>query len=290
MTGNRKQLALEAISQALKVRKRAKCDPNHSLNVYDLCESLGVCVLLQDIPSMEGFYMPEASPRPTIILSSLRPAGRRAMTCGHEFGHHEFKHGKRWDELKEERTQSRRFEPEEFLADMFSAYLQMPKTAVEFAFRSRQLNPESCSAEQFFALSTYFGVSYEAFVTHLELTLGLVTMRRASVLTTHSPKELRHSLLGDACPQNLIVADPFWAGRAIDVEVGDYVLVPAKASFEGSCAELVSRTPQQAIVKAVTSGTGRVADPTGWCSFVRVMRKGYVGRAMFRHDEEIEDE
>ena len=101
MTSNRKQLALEAISQALKVRKRVKCDPKYSLNVYDLCESLGVSVLLQDIPSMEGFYMPEASPRSTIILSSLRPAGRRAMTCGHEFGHHEFKHGKRWDELKE---------------------------------------------------------------------------------------------------------------------------------------------------------------------------------------------
>lgn len=106
MTSNRKQLALEAISQALKVRKRVKCDPKYSLNVYDLCESLGDSVLLQDIPSMEGFYMPEASPRSTIILSSLRPAGRRAMTCGHEFGHHVFKHGKRWDELKEERTPS----------------------------------------------------------------------------------------------------------------------------------------------------------------------------------------
>ena len=54
MTSNRKQLALEAISQALKVRKRVKCDPKYSLNVYDLCESLGVSVLLQDIPSMEN--------------------------------------------------------------------------------------------------------------------------------------------------------------------------------------------------------------------------------------------
>jgi Zn-dependent peptidase ImmA (M78 family) len=289
MSSDRKQLALEAISQAVKVRKRAKCDPRHSLCVLDLCESLGVSVLLQDIPSMEGFYMPEASPRPTIILSSLRPAGRRAMTCGHEFGHHEFKHGKRWDELKEERTQSRRFEPDEYLADMFSAYLLMPKTAVEFAFRSRQLNPETCSSAQLFALSTYFGVSYEAFIIHLERTLSLITMQRASALTTHTPKELRHSILGDGCPHNLIVADPFWAGRAIDAEVGDYVLVSAKASIEGSCVELVSRTQQQTVVKAVASGTGRVAEPTGWCSFVRVMRKGYVGRAMFRHDEEIED-
>jgi len=290
MTSNRKMLALEAISQALKVRNRAKSDPKSPLSVFDLCETLGVSVLLQDIPSMEGFYMPEASPRPTIILSSLRPAGRRAMTCGHEFGHHEFKHGKRWDELKEERTQSRRFEPEEFLADMFSAYILMPKTAVEFAFRARGLLPESCSAEQFFALSTYFGVSYEAFVTHLERTLSLVSMRRAADLAAHSPKELRQSLLGEVCPQNLILADAFWIGRAIDAEVGDSILLPGKTSIEGNSIKVVSSTSKRTVLSAVSSGIGRVADSTGWCAFVRVMSKGYVGRVAFRHDEEIDDE
>ena len=290
MTSNRKTLALEAISQALKVRKRAKCDPKSPVSVFDLCETLGVSVLLQDIPSMEGFYMPEASPRPTIILSSLRPSGRRAITCGHEFGHHEFKHGKRWDELKEERTQSRRFEPEEFLADLFSAYLQMPKTAVEFAFRSRGLNPESCLAIHIYALSTYFGVSYEAFVTHLERTLSLVTMRRAAELLAHAPKDLRHQLLGDACPQNLIVAESNWLGRAIDVEVGDTVLLPRETSTEGNCIEIGSGTSQQTEVTATAAGIGKVSDSTGWCSFVRVMPKGFVGRAVFRHDEELGDE
>ncbi|MGA2031213.1 MAG: ImmA/IrrE family metallo-endopeptidase [Thermoguttaceae bacterium] len=152
----------------MKVRKHAKCDLRSPLNVFDVCERLGISVFFQDVPSMEGIYMPDARPRPAIIVSSLRPLGRRAMTCGHELGHHVFKHGKQWDELIEERSHSRRFEPDEFQADLFSACLQMPKTAVCHAMANRKLDPDQCAAEDIFALSTLFGVSYSAFVTHLE--------------------------------------------------------------------------------------------------------------------------
>ncbi|MDZ4849711.1 MAG: ImmA/IrrE family metallo-endopeptidase [Pirellulaceae bacterium] len=287
---NRKELALQAISQSLKVRKRAKYRLAHPISIYDLCERLGIAVLLQDFPSMEGLYMPEAQPKPTIILSSLRPTGRKAITCGHELGHHEFKHGKQWDELKEDRSKARRFEPEEYLADMFSSYLQMPKGAVESAFRLRGLSPASCTPEQIFCLSTYFGVSYEAFVTHLERTLSLVSMKRASELMFFSPKNLRQSLLGESCPQGLVVADHHWVEHAIDVEVGDSILLPTNTIADGSCIERVYSSLENVAFTAIKPGIGRVVDSTGWCSFVRVMQKGFVGRAMFRFDEEVDDE
>ena len=287
---NRRELAMQAVSQSLKVRKRAKCSLTHPISVYDLCERLGVAVLLQDIPSMEGLYMPEAQPKPTIILSSLRPTGRKAITCGHELGHHEFKHGKQWDELKEDRSKARRFEPEEYLADMFSSYLQMPKGAVESAFRLRRLSPDRCTSEQIFCLSTYFGVSYEAFVTHLERTLSLISMKRASELMSSSPKVLRQSLLGESCPQGLVVADHHWVERAIDVEVGDTILLPINTIVEGACIENLNSTSQNTVFTAIKPGIGRVVDSSGWCSFIRVMKKGFVGLAIFRFDEEVDDD
>jgi len=118
----------------------------------------------------------------------------------------------------------------------------------------------------------------------------LITMQRASELTKQTPKYLRQSLLGEECPQNLIVGDANWIGRAIDVEVGDSILLPSDIAVEGSCMGVVCNTSQRTVVTAETAGIGTVADSNGWCSYVRVMRKGYVGRAMFRHDAEVGDE
>ncbi len=290
MSQNRKELFQIAAAQAMKVRKQARCGLRSPLCIFDVCERLGVSVFFQDIPSMEGIYMPDARPRPAIIVSSLRPAGRQAMTCGHELGHHVFKHGRQWDELIEERSQSRRFEPEEFQADVFSACLQMPKTAVSNAFASRKLDPEQCRAEEIFALSTYFGVSYGGFVTHLERTLNLIGMQRASELAARKPKDLRESLRGEPCLQNLFVVDLNWEDRAVDAEVGDSLLLPADVVLEGDCADTQVATSTRTIISASRPGIARVSHSSGWCAFVRVMRKDYVGRAPLRFDKEADDD
>lgn len=289
MSRNRKELAQIAVAQAMRIRKQAKCSLHSPLNVFDLCERLGLSVFFQDIPSMEGIYMPDARPRPAIVVSSLRPAGRKAMTCGHELGHHVFKHGKQWDELIEDRSQSRRFEPDEFQADVFSSYLQMPKSAVSHALAIRNLDPEKCRAEDIFALSTFFGVSYDAFVTHLERTLSLIGMQRASELAAWKPKDLREALLGDPCPQNLFVVDLHWEDRAVDAEVGDSLIVPFGITLEGDCAQVKAATNSRTVISATAPGIARVSHSSGWCAFIRVMRKDYVGRAPLRFDEEADD-
>lgn len=290
MSRNRKDLARQAIAEAMKLRMRLKYGLQHPINIFDACERSGVSVLFQDIPSMEGLYMPEASPRPVVIVSSLRPFGRQAMTCGHELGHHIFKHGKQWDELLDERSQARRFEPEEFLADLFSASLQMPKVAVAHAFSVRQLDAKSCSVEDIFMLSGFFGVSFGAFVTHLETTLDLIGMKRAATLSAHRPKDIRAQVLGDACPQNLMIVDSHWMDRAVDVEVGDTILLPVDASIEGASVVIEKNDSIRAEATATRPGISRAVTDSGWSVFIRVMRKNYVGRAPFRFDEEVDDD
>jgi len=290
MNQSRKQLAQQAIAQAMKTRREADVALHALINIFDFSEKLGVAVRFSDIPSMEGVYQADAKPQPTIIVSSLRPAGRKALTCGHELGHHVFNHGTQWDELVDNRTQTRRFEPDEFLVDVFSAALQMPKMAVSHELSKRSLDPNTCRAEEIYALSTLFGVSYGGFVTHMERTLGLIDMGRAAELTKQQPKHLRQALLGMPCPQNLIVVDEYWQEKTADLEVGDSVLLPANAELEGTNAEITEPSATRTILTAISPGICKVSTPDGWASFVRITRKDYVGRAPYRFDEETDDE
>ncbi|MDA8563898.1 ImmA/IrrE family metallo-endopeptidase [Mariniblastus sp.] len=290
MNAKRKQLVLAAAAKAATVRRKAKVAATSPINIFDFCEKNGASVFFQDIPSMEGVYMPDASPKPAIVVSSLRPAGRKAMTCGHEYGHHLFEHGHQWDELIEERNQSRKFEPEEFLVDVFSSCIQMPKTAVSNALSVRGIDLAKITPQEAFNLSCYFGVSYGGFIHHTERTLNLLGMQQASEILKKQPKNIRAEILGEPCPQDLVVADLNWLERTIDVEVGDSIILPSAARVEGHSVETTPECDSKVVATATTPGISRAVHDSGWCAFIRVSRKDYVGRAAFRFDEEVDDE
>jgi Zn-dependent peptidase ImmA (M78 family) len=290
MNANRKDLILQATKKALDIRSRARIAKTSPLNIYEFCESQGVAVIFQDIPSMEGIYLPDASPRPVVVLSSLRPTGRKAMTCGHEFGHHVFKHGHQWDELMDDRDGSRKFCPEEFLVDAFSSALLMPKSAVIAACRQRELDTKQCSPVDVFKLSLYFGTSYSGFIHHLCQTLGIFTSTQADTLLSYSPKQIRAEIIGRDCPEDLWLADFHWTERAVDVEVGDTILLPDGTNTEGEAIEVASCIRTGLATTASKPGLARVEHQNGWSAYVRVSRRDYVGQARFRFEEETECE
>ena len=104
------------MAEALRVRTRAGLGLEEAVCVYDLAEHLGIEVRFTDIPSMEGMYY--LASEPSIILSSLRPPGRRVFTCAHELGHHSNGDGTTIDQLVQEPRRSG-FDTKEFAADCF---------------------------------------------------------------------------------------------------------------------------------------------------------------------------
>ena len=45
------------------------------------------------------------------------------------------------------------------------------------------------------------------------------------------------------------------------------------------------------LLRASSPGPGRITHPqSGWSSFVRISRRGYVGRGIFRFQEEVQDD
>src|SRR5437764_967903 len=80
-------------------RRAAGFDLDVPLCVYDLAEGLGVDVWFKAIPRLEGMYV--KTPGPSMVVSSLRPAGRQVYTGGHELGHHVYGHGSQIDEVQD---------------------------------------------------------------------------------------------------------------------------------------------------------------------------------------------
>ena len=271
------------MAAALRTRLSLGYGLDHAVCVYDLAEKLGVEVRFLDLPSMEGMY--SSASIPSIIVSSLRPAGRRTFTCAHELGHHNRNDGLEIDELVEQWDKPT-FDSKEFAADCFAGTLLMPKMAVSKAFAVRGWTLGECTPEQIFVIAGYFGVGYATLVHHLRSALQILPTARAQTLLNVSPREAQSRLLGRQSPDTILVVDNYWTGRAIDLEVGGFVLVEGEAESDGSCIEPCDDVGQGRLFQAARPGIGRLVTGTAWSAFVRVSRSDYVGRALYRHWEE----
>ena len=285
---SRSRLAKDALLKSCRVRREAGLGLHEPICAFDLAQDMGVEVWFTDISSMEGTY--SRKPRPTILVSSLRPPGRRAFTCGHELGHHVYGHGSRVDQLVVEGL-GRHPNEEEFLVDCFSGFLLMPRRAVNRAFQERGFSPSTPTPRQVYIASGWLGVGYDTLVTHMQASLGLIGEEHAATLRRTSPKSIKSRLIGEDRPGNVVVADSAWADRSVDVEVGDLILATAGVGAEGAVVEVHRDLIGERLLKATAPGVGRLVDPlTSWASFVRVSRRDYVGRNIYRHQEPDADD
>jgi hypothetical protein len=226
-------------------------------------------------------------PPPTILVSTNRPSGRRRYTCGHEIAHHIFAHGTRLDELGHDEVQT--WNPEEFLAQRFAAALLMPKLAVESAFARRRWNISRPTEHEAFIVAQDLGVGYATLVRYLERVLNCITAPIATLLLKVPLRRLRSQIAGFEVEHDLVVADERWGGRPIDIEMGDVVLLPKAAKFEGKCAVVFSDPVPH--LEALAPGIGTVRFRHDLSSVaVRVSRRAYAGLARYRHLEDAGDD
>ena len=275
------------MAAALRMRRSAGFSLEDAICVYDLAEHLGIEVRFADIPSMEGMYCQELGP--AIVLSSLRPSGRRAFTCAHELGHHSNGDGTRIDQLLEKSNQSK-LDPEEFAADCFAGALLMPKMAVQRAFMLRGWDIQECTPGQVYTVSNYFGVGYATLIHHMRSGLRLLPDAHAAALLRVSPRQAQAQALGWQSRDTIWIVDSHWNGRPIDVEAGDFVFVLGQPAFEGNCLVALRDGKQGRLLRADQPGIGRFCEGSGWSAFVRVSRDAFVGRSIFRHWEEVDNE
>jgi hypothetical protein len=277
----------DAVGRALKTRRLLQVSLTNPLCSLDAAERMGIEVRVIDLPSMEGIYV--AGQRPKIVLSSLRPLGRRRFTCAHEIGHHVFGHGDQFDELISEKKGDRKKDIKEMAADTFAAYFLMPKTLIDSGMRVRSFAYGSLDPQQVYGLSSWLGVGYRTLVSHLFFGLRLITRSQANALSRIEPIKIRHQLLGSNVSGHLHVVDQHWIGRAVDCEVDDYLLLPKHIHSNGASLVLNSRCAISQIVRVASPGIAQLTDcKSGWSVYVRSSKRNYVGRSCFRFEEEID--
>jgi Zn-dependent peptidase ImmA (M78 family) len=282
---NRQALAKSAAIRALRIRASVHAKPWDAIDVFDLAQQLGVEVRFAKISSMDGMYLRQDAP--VIVIASERPAGRQRFSCAHELGHHAFGDGTRVDELLDPNSGKDR-QDDEVRADMFAGMLLMPKSAVDRAFSVRNLNPITANPVEFYRIACSLGVGYSTLAGHLHYALRTITQDRFAYIHRFTPKAIRESVLNQTTPEELIIVDEQWSSRPVDAAVGDFLLLPPGTSVEGPFCEKRADLQYGVLFQAVTPGVGRFESSSGWATFVRVSRKYYEGRSMFRHLEEVE--
>ena len=272
----------QVVHKATSIRIRLKIPQNQPICVYDVCEKLNVEVRFID-NNMEGMYWADAEPR--ILLSSKRPLARRTFNCAHELGHHEFGDGSSIDELKKNMEYPSRRDPKESRADSFAAHLLMPIIGLRYALNSRNIKPQTATAEQLYVIACDFGVGYSTLITHLSAGLQMMSISRANKLMKSTPKTIRTKLLGQETNTPLIVADANRLNPRIDIETGNLLMLPKNAIVDAGKLKPMGTIKNASIFEASTTGIAQIKT-SKWTAFARIARHEYVGRACYRHLEE----
>lgn len=284
----RTKLGRVALRGALDVRRRIGFSYDTPICIYDVTEKLGISLWFQGGGSFGGMYIKSAN---AIFVPSLRPAPRQAFTCAHELGHWYYGHGSKLDVYIENDGCSQHDE-EERLVDIFAGHVLMPTGAVKKSFKTRKIDPDSCSPVDFYKVSSQLGVGYSTLLGHMLWTQKNISQSSYGRLHKSSPKSIRAELLNflDNDPGHLVVADEQWEAVPIDLQVGQIAIAPSGVYVNGTNVRVIKQTSSATILQAESPGISSVQNPYGWASFVRVSRQGFEGRSIYRHLEEVDDE
>jgi hypothetical protein len=282
---DRTGLLRQGLKAAEAARDAADVDPFGPADPYAAAETLGLRVNFLAM-SMEGFYL-KGTPA-DILVSSLRPVGRRAFTCAHELGHHWFGHGSTIDQLQEdERNESSK--PDEVLANAFATFFLMPTVVVRAAFAARGWSMSAPTPIQLFTVACELGVGYATLLNHLSYTLREINGPAREELNKWTPQRIRKQMLGDEAEEAIVIIDAHSAAPTYDVEKDAGVLMPAGAQVHGKALVFVRSLGAFDLHRASRRGEAAIAG-AAQPSQVRVMPKKYEGPARRRFLEDPDED
>lgn len=226
MTTDYRGRRLRAVASANELLAEACVDPAHQVDVFGLCERVGLWLAFQPLGRLLGAFIPEGVGG--VLITTERPVAVQRYTAAHELGHWRLGHAKTQALDSENEILGTTPDNEsEHLAQIFAAALLMPPPLV-FGTLSRLGVGDDISAVDAYTVARESGVSYEAAVRQLA-NFELIDYRRLVDLLATPPLEVktkiglgRRPVSGNA---DVWPVDEDWHGHQLSVRIDDEVVL-----------------------------------------------------------------
>ena len=279
-------IAVNGIKKADSLRTDLGLNMFQPVNVYDVCEKLGIDLRFYRI-NMEGMYVSsDDSTKARIILSALRPFSRKVFTCAHELGHHLYGHGSKIDMIQQENGGQNTYNEDERIVDIFASALLMPVAGIQLEFKRRNWDLKTASPMQFFTISSVFGVGYQTLIYNCTLN-RLISRTKSNELSKYFPSSFLNKILkSEKKKGHLKIIDSKYRETTVDTEVSGYLYVPKGINLEGSHLKSVCETRNGVCYQAVKPGILRANNKDNdQTYFIRIQNFEYEGISEYRHLE-----
>jgi hypothetical protein len=103
------------------------------------------------------------------------------------------------------------------------------------------------------------------------------------------PIKIKEKILGKSFKGHLVVLDDYWTTSVIELEVGDKILLKDDHFLEGNCLVSEKGTESGVEINATMPGQGAIINKKNEAVIrIRVIRKEYQGRSIFRYLSDAE--
>ena len=216
---------LQAAEAASRLLVEAGVDQTRQVDVFGLCEELGLWLAFFPLDGLLGAYLPEGSGG--ALITTQRPVAVQRYTAAHELGHWRLDHGGGPVLDGDEQILGQTPDESEQLAQVFAAALLMPPPLV-YGTLERFGTGSEVSPVHAYMVAREAGVSYEAAVRQLA-NLQIIGRFRVQELLKTKPLKVKtevglgqRPVIGTA---DVWPVDEQWDGQQLRIHADDEVVI-----------------------------------------------------------------
>lgn len=225
--GNAWRRSLQAAESAGRLLNELGLDATRQVDVFSMCEDLGLWLTFMPLDGLLGAFVPEGSGG--VLITDRRPITVQRYTAAHELGHWRLEHGHGLALDGEEHVFGTTPSERERLAQVFAANLLMPPPLVLALLARIDVSDHGpVGPRDAYFVAREAGVSYEAAVRQLA-NLQVVTAAEATSLLDVRPLAVKSELAGGRRPvygyADVWPVDEGWNDQLISLRADDEVII-----------------------------------------------------------------
>lgn len=220
------QRRIAAAESANRLLDEADVDQTRQIDVFGLCEDLGLWLVFLPLDNLLGAYIPEGVGG--VMITTARPISVQRFTAAHELGHWRMDHGHGLALDGAEHILGRSRLESEQLAQFFAANLLMPPPLVYGVLERSAIDGGPVRPDHVYAVAREAGVSYEAAARQLR-NLDIITGADLTDLLKARPIKVKAGLALGRRPVNgyadVWPVNEQWNDQVLSLRVEDEVVV-----------------------------------------------------------------